>query len=32
MWTFTVRSFNSALPDRTANVNYDGFTEGNFNF
>ncbi|KAF3324383.1 pyruvate kinase isozyme A [Carex littledalei] len=26
IWTFSVRSY-SPLPDRTANVNYDGFTE-----
>ncbi|KAJ4760453.1 Pyruvate kinase [Rhynchospora pubera] len=27
IWTFTVRSFDSPLPERTVNVNYDGFTE-----
>ncbi|KAG7996941.1 hypothetical protein I3843_01G186300 [Carya illinoinensis] len=27
IWTFSVRAFNSALPERTINVNYDGFAE-----
>lgn len=27
VWTFSVRAFNSPLPDRTINVNYDGFAE-----
>ncbi|XP_058105436.1 pyruvate kinase isozyme A, chloroplastic [Magnolia sinica] len=27
IWTFSVRAFDSALPDRTINVNYDGFAE-----
>ncbi|KAJ3669889.1 hypothetical protein LUZ60_010213 [Juncus effusus] len=27
IWTFSVRSFNSPLPDRTIHVNYDGFAE-----
>ena len=29
IWTFTVRALDSPLPDRTINVNYDGFAEGN---
>lgn len=28
IWTFTVRAFESTLPERTINVNYDGFAEG----
>ena len=28
IWTFTVRQFNSTLPDRTISVNYEGFAEG----
>lgn len=27
IWTFTVRAFESTLPERTINVNYDGFAE-----
>ncbi|KAB1218092.1 Pyruvate kinase isozyme A, chloroplastic [Morella rubra] len=27
IWTFSVRAFDSALPERTINVNYDGFAE-----
>ncbi|KAJ0982438.1 hypothetical protein J5N97_010693 [Dioscorea zingiberensis] len=27
IWTFSVRSFNSPLPDHTIHVNYDGFAE-----
>nr|CAD1819804.1 unnamed protein product [Ananas comosus var. bracteatus] len=27
IWTFSVRAFNSPLPDRTIHVNYDGFAE-----
>ncbi|THU73954.1 hypothetical protein C4D60_Mb04t28280 [Musa balbisiana] len=27
IWTFSVRSFNSPLPERTISVNYDGFAE-----
>ncbi|GLU07620.1 hypothetical protein SLE2022_245720 [Rubroshorea leprosula] len=27
MWTFTVREFDSPCPERTINVNYDGFAE-----
>ncbi|KAL8100732.1 hypothetical protein AgCh_032840 [Apium graveolens] len=27
VWTFTVRSYESELPERTVNVNYDGFAE-----
>ncbi|KAL6880656.1 hypothetical protein ACP4OV_012221 [Aristida adscensionis] len=27
IWTFSVRSFESPLPERTINVNYDGFAE-----
>ncbi|XP_057468337.1 pyruvate kinase isozyme A, chloroplastic-like [Actinidia eriantha] len=27
IWTFTVRALDSPLPDRTINVNYDGFAE-----
>ncbi|XP_065031955.1 pyruvate kinase isozyme A, chloroplastic-like, partial [Musa acuminata AAA Group] len=27
IWTFSVRSFNSPLPERTIHVNYDGFAE-----
>ncbi|XP_058084870.1 pyruvate kinase isozyme A, chloroplastic-like [Magnolia sinica] len=27
IWTFSVRAFNLPLPDRTINVNYDGFAE-----
>ncbi|KAG0448007.1 hypothetical protein HPP92_028039 [Vanilla planifolia] len=27
IWTFSVRAFNSPLPERTINVNYDGFAE-----
>ncbi|PKA64951.1 Pyruvate kinase isozyme A, chloroplastic [Apostasia shenzhenica] len=27
IWTFTVRAFKSPLPERTINVNYDGFAE-----
>ncbi|PIN10334.1 Pyruvate kinase [Handroanthus impetiginosus] len=27
IWTFSVRAFGSALPERTINVNYDGFAE-----
>ncbi|KAK7278378.1 hypothetical protein RJT34_23406 [Clitoria ternatea] len=27
IWTFSVRAFDSALPQRTINVNYDGFAE-----
>lgn len=28
IWTFTVRAFESTLPEQTINVNYDGFAEG----
>ena len=28
IWTFSVRAFDSTLPERTINVNYDGFAEG----
>lgn len=28
IWTFSVRAFDSALPERTIIVNYDGFAEG----
>ncbi|KAL0376689.1 UNVERIFIED_CONTAM: Pyruvate kinase isozyme A, chloroplastic [Sesamum calycinum] len=27
IWTFSVRAFDSGLPERTINVNYDGFAE-----
>ncbi|KAK1267348.1 hypothetical protein QJS04_geneDACA021855 [Acorus gramineus] len=27
VWTFSVRAFNSPLPERTITVNYDGFAE-----
>ncbi|TVU41889.1 hypothetical protein EJB05_15446, partial [Eragrostis curvula] len=27
IWTFSVRSFESPLPERTVNVNYEGFAE-----
>lgn len=27
IWTFSVRAFNSPLPDHTIHVNYDGFAE-----
>ncbi|XP_078435429.1 pyruvate kinase family protein [Wolffia australiana] len=27
VWTFSVRHFNSTLPDRTISVNYEGFAE-----
>ncbi|XP_015940565.1 pyruvate kinase isozyme A, chloroplastic [Arachis duranensis] len=27
VWTFSVRAFNSTLPEHTINVNYDGFAE-----
>ncbi|KAF5205109.1 Pyruvate kinase isozyme a protein [Thalictrum thalictroides] len=27
IWTFSVRAFDSALPENTINVNYDGFAE-----
>ncbi|KAK0608878.1 hypothetical protein LWI29_037448 [Acer saccharum] len=27
IWTFTVRAFGSSRPERTINVNYDGFAE-----
>ncbi|KAK1270200.1 hypothetical protein QJS04_geneDACA007464 [Acorus gramineus] len=27
IWTFSVRAFNSPLPERTITVNYDGFAE-----
>ncbi|KAL5195789.1 Pyruvate kinase isozyme A, chloroplastic [Glycine soja] len=27
IWTFSVRAFDSALPQRTINVNYEGFAE-----
>ncbi|XP_044486562.1 pyruvate kinase isozyme A, chloroplastic-like [Mangifera indica] len=27
IWTFSVRAFDAALPERTINVNYDGFAE-----
>ncbi|BFG13982.1 hypothetical protein CerSpe_002560 [Prunus speciosa] len=27
IWTFSVRAFGSTLPERTINVNYDGFAE-----
>ncbi|XP_027364079.1 pyruvate kinase isozyme A, chloroplastic [Abrus precatorius] len=27
IWTFSVRAFDSTLPQRTINVNYDGFAE-----
>jgi hypothetical protein len=30
IWTFSVRAFDSHRPERTVNVNYDGFAEGNF--
>lgn len=29
IWTFSVRAFDSSRPERTINVNYDGFAEGN---
>lgn len=32
IWTFTVRAFASSRPDRTINVNYDGFSEGEILF
>lgn len=28
IWTFSVRAFGAALPERTINVSYDGFAEG----
>ena len=28
VWTFSVRAFDSGLPERTINVNYEGFAEG----
>lgn len=28
IWTFSVRAFDSPLPERTINVNYGGFAEG----
>jgi len=28
IWTFSVRAFDSALPQHTINVNYEGFAEG----
>jgi len=28
IWTFSVRAFNTPLPDHTIIVNYDGFAEG----
>lgn len=28
VWTFSVRAFESPLPERTINVNYGGFAEG----
>ena len=28
IWTFSVRTFDSSQPERTINVNYDGFAEG----
>lgn len=28
IWTFSVRAFESPLPERTINVNYEGFAEG----
>lgn len=28
IWTFSVRAFDSPLPDNTISVNYDGFAEG----
>ncbi|XP_020960253.1 plastidial pyruvate kinase 1, chloroplastic-like [Arachis ipaensis] len=27
VWTFSVRAFNSTLPEHTINMNYDGFAE-----
>jgi pyruvate kinase len=30
IWTFSVRAFDLPRPERTINVNYDGFAEGNF--
>lgn len=34
IWTFSVRAFDSTLPtpERTINVNYEGFAEGLFRF
>jgi pyruvate kinase len=29
IWTFSVRAFDLPRPERTINVNYDGFAEGN---
>lgn len=28
IWTFSVRAFDSGLPEHTISVNYDGFAEG----
>lgn len=28
VWTFSVRTFDAAQPERTINVNYEGFAEG----
>jgi len=28
VWTFSVRSSDTSLPDRIIHVNYDGFAEG----
>ena len=28
IWTFSVRAFDAPRPERTINVNYDGFAEG----
>ena len=30
IWTFSVRAFDSPRPERTINVNYDGFAEGHY--
>lgn len=30
IWTFSVRAFDAPRPERTINVNYDGFAEGNY--
>lgn len=30
IWTFSVRAFDAPRPERTINVNYDGFAEGHY--
>ncbi|KAJ0092519.1 hypothetical protein Patl1_25270 [Pistacia atlantica] len=32
IWTFSVRAFDAPRPERTINVNYDGFAEGNYSW